>query len=220
MSLLEFFLAAENAFFVFCVGFILLIFVLELAGAVTGFSILGLDDGIDVDGLDLDSGDFNPLSWLSFGKVPIIVCLLSLCLSISVVGYAIQALVYLLSDELASLLVVSLCSMMPAFAINRKVVRLIAAILPSDETYVVSTNSFINEVAVVMTGTAVKGRPAEAKVYDKFGRAHFVMVEPSDDQELPAGTEVILLSRNEHLFTCARALSENRPVFIKPSPNA
>ena len=63
-------------------------------------------------------------------------------------------------------------------------------------------------------GTARRGHPARARVHDRHGMMHHVMVEPHEDAgELCAGEEVLLVRREgEGFFASAldiRQLSPN-----------
>jgi Protein of unknown function (DUF1449) len=49
----------------------------------------------------------------------------------------------------------------------------------------------------VLEGTARRGQPARAKVVDQFGQAHYVMVEPHDDDGVIAQGDTGLLVRRE-----------------------
>jgi hypothetical protein len=74
-------------------------------------------------------------------------------------------------------------------------------ILPRDETESVSSDSFLGLEAQITVGTARTGRPAEARVRDKWGKTHYVMVEPDNaGSEFATGQNVLLIGRRDHIF--------------------
>ena len=72
----------------------------------------------------------------------------------------------------------------------------LAKLIPKDETTAVSTDSFVGRVATITLGTARKGEPAQAKLTDRHGQTHYVMVEPdSEDTVFEAGDSVLLIEQ-------------------------
>jgi hypothetical protein len=71
----------------------------------------------------------------------------------------------------------------------------------------VSEASFIGMAAEIVTGEAVKGQPAEARLVDRFGQAHYVRVEPnSADERFVRGMRVAIVARKSESLYIARAL--------------
>ena len=98
-----------------------------------------------------------------------------------------------------------LIAIVPVFFASMPFVRMINAILvkimPNDETEAVSTNTFIGRVATIGQATAKNGLPAQAKLHDQHGQAHYVLVEPDEASiELGPGTEVLLVRRSGAKF--------------------
>jgi hypothetical protein len=80
--------------------------------------------------------------------------------------------------------------------------------MPKDETEAVSEKSFIGLVAVVTTGKAGMGSPAQGKLTDRYGQAHYVMIEPDEaGEEFLQGAEVLLVSRHGATFKAIRNTS-------------
>jgi hypothetical protein len=77
---------------------------------------------------------------------------------------------------------------------------LLKPLLPREETQSVSQDSFIGCAAHINIGTARRGQPAEARLLDKFGRTHYVMVEPEHEEEFKAGSAVLIIKRHEHVY--------------------
>ena len=87
---------------------------------------------------------------------------------------------------------------MPLLKISGALLR---PILPREETEAVSTQSLLGSEGEIVVGVARRGRPAQARVKDKWGNAHYVSVEPeSDVDEFPAGSKVLLLKQHDHVF--------------------
>ncbi len=76
----------------------------------------------------------------------------------------------------------------------RMLTGVIARIMPKDETEAVSEKSFIGRVAVITLGKAAKGKPAQAKLKDKFGTTHYIMVAPDlEDETFRQGDPVLIV---------------------------
>ena len=186
---------------------------------------LGLDGDLDVD-LDgepgaPDGGDINTsgtlsrlVGWINVGRVPVLVMLVLFLSGFGLLGLILQcafqrAFGVLLPGTLATLAVLP---------VSLYVVRIssigLSKVIPKDETEAVSEDSFIGRVARITLGTAASGRPAQAKLRDKYGQTHYVMVEPdSADTSFPSGTEVLLVDRAGAVFRAIRntsaALTDN-----------
>jgi hypothetical protein len=81
--------------------------------------------------------------------------------------------------------------------------------MPKDETEAVAETSFIGRIAVITLGNASPGNPAEAKLRDKFGQTHYVMVEPDEsDERFENGTQVVLVNQQGAIFKAIRNKSD------------
>ena len=88
-----------------------------------------------------------------------------------------------------------------------------ARIIPKDETEAVSEKSFVGCVATITIGTASKGKPAQAKLRDRLGNTHYVMVEPDiDGQFFETGSEVLIVMQTGSVFT---AIANSNPSLSK-----
>lgn len=223
---MDFLLLTSNLPFTIALGLMLGIGVVEIAGTLLGFGFssaldamipdldFNLGDAVEVAGVDGDfdatnlpgpEGVWRVLAWLQVGRVPVIVILLLMLTSFGLLGLLIQWF------TLQSLGFVwpAWAAWAPAFLICLPVVRVsartLARVLPKDETEAVASDSFVGRVAVITIGTAAAGKPAEAKLRDQHGQTHYVMVVPDvEDQTFPAGSSVILVSRQGGTF---RAIS-------------
>lgn len=125
------------------------------------------------------------------------------------IGLGLQSVAH---RTLGSLLPGSFASI-PAVLLGFPIVRLCGGILgklmPKDETEAVAEASFIGRIAVVILGNASPGNPAEAKLKDKFGQTHYVMVEPDEsDERFEKGTQVVLISQQGAVFKAIRNKSD------------
>lgn len=88
--------------------------------------------------------------------------------------------------------------------------------MPKDETEAVSTDSFVGRIALITLGKAEKGNPAQARLKDRFGKSHYIMVEPeTEDVVFEQGEQVLLITKSSAVFL---AIKNTKDVLIdKPS---
>jgi hypothetical protein len=65
--------------------------------------------------------------------------------------------------------------------------------MPKDETTAVSDASLVGRVGTIVIGVARAGNPAQARIHDEHGTAHYVMVEPDGPETFATGTSVLLV---------------------------
>jgi hypothetical protein len=172
---------------------------LMLGGAV---SVMGGDMDADIDAdVDADGAWGEFLSWLQVGQIPSMILLITFLLSFGIAGLLLQTLLKSATGAMMPLPI----SLLPAFLVALPGTRLAGGILkkvlPRDESESVSRDSFLGCGGEITVGTARRGHPAEARVRDAFGRTHYVMVEPdNEEQTFPAGSKVVLLKRHEAIY--------------------
>lgn len=200
--MLEFILAPQMAPFIAALGAVGAIGLLELAAILVFgpvFSHFHFEMP-DVDGSFLSGA----MSWLHMGKVPLMVLVLLFLSGFGLAGAALQLTLHSLGMNLADTLGASV----PAIAVGLGMVRRVGGIcskLLADDDTVLSVDDFVGVTARIVTGTARLAFPAEALFTDKFGRPHYVMVEPTAEGEsFEQGTEVILGQRNPMGFEASR----------------
>ncbi|MDG1416447.1 MAG: YqiJ family protein [Maricaulis sp.] len=137
------------------------------------------------------------LSWLSFGKVPALVLLVAFLTVFGLAGLASQSIAL----GITGLMIPGWMASIPALAValpgTRYLGRGLGAIMPKEETEAVSTEGFIGKVATIIRGEARRDLPAEAKLKDKHGLTHWILVEPDlDDAAFKAGEEVLVVSQS------------------------
>lgn len=204
---MTFLLAEGNLPFTLALAAMLALGLLEGVGLVLGLGVSTLVDSLlpdfDVDVLgDMDPGDVElpsvfsrVLGWLTVGRVPALALLVAFLTVFGLSGLGVQAMsVHALGHALPAWI-----AMGPALVVAVPSVRLFGRtagrLIPQEESQAVSASSFIGQVATITLGTALPGRPAEAKLRDRHGQTHYVRVEPDVEAEtFPAGTAVLLVS--------------------------
>jgi hypothetical protein len=74
--------------------------------------------------------------------------------------------------------------------------------MPKDETYVVSEKSFPGLIATITLGTAQKDKPAQAKLRDRHGQTHYILVVPDNPEEsFTNGEKTIIVSQKGSIYT-------------------
>ena len=208
--------------FAVALGLVVLLAVVEAASLLLGGSLsAGLDsahDGLHADAphLHVEPGAFGKLlDWLCVGRVPALVLLIIFLSGFGFSGFAIQGGITLLAGKALHPVLASLGAFAAALPVTRLGGTLFALIMPRDQTEAVSRDSFVGRVAVITSGTARTGLPAEAKLRDAFGQTHYLRVEPDDvEATLGPGTEVLIVRREGAVFhAIAAGGAAARPVM-------
>lgn len=196
------FTAPENL--PFGIGFALIVGIalLEGVGMLVSLSPSNfLDDLLpDIDG---DTGLDRVLGWLHAGKVPALVLLLLFLCGYTVFGYSLQVVANGLFGGFLPAWLAGLLAVPAGMATVRGLGSLIAHIIPRDETSVVSEQSLVGRVGVIVGGGARRGLAAQARVKDSHGRSHYLMVEPDiDDEVFNEGTQVLIVRKAGAFYRC------------------
>lgn len=161
---------------------------------------------VDVD-IDLDGPQSHPpaftrfLSWLRIGQVPILMVIVVFLTAFGLIGLFLQlATSRTLGFQLPQWIAV-VPTLLAALPVTRGAAGLIGMIMPKDETTAVAEATFVGRIATITLGTAKSGSPAEAKLEDEHGQAHYIMVEPDDDHaEFAQGSEVLITEQSGSTF--------------------
>jgi len=218
----------------FSVALILLLalVVLEIGGALLGFSLLGVDGdaGLDIDAdLDVDmdvDADFDAssgtsldgvqsgltgiLSFLGIGKVPFGVWLLAFLTLFGITGLIGQQISQSLINTFIPWQIAVPAVFIAISPVLSKFCTLLSRLVPSLETAAVDQNSLISRPARIIQGTARIDLSAQAKVTDVHGNPHYVRVVPMSDDvengggEFPTGTNVRLVSVENGLYRAVK----------------
>lgn len=153
--------------------------------------------------IDGDSGLDRVLGWLHVGKVPALVLLLLFLSGYTVFGYSLQVVSNGLFQGYLPAWLAGLLAVPAGMATVRGLGSLIAHIIPRDESSVVSEQTLIGRVGVIVSGGARRGLAAQAKVKDSHGRSHYLMVEPDiDDEVFNEGTQVLIVRKAGAFYRC------------------
>lgn len=199
-------LADYNLPFAIAFGVMLLLSLMQFIGLGDLFD---LDADLDIDA-DLDaSPDFSGsasimggiTTLLGLGRVPFLIWLVTFLFLFASIGVGIQLLAgELLGVPLDALLAAAI-TFGATLPVTATLVRPLGRILPQDETSAVRIDSLVGRRATITTGTARQGYPARAKVHDRHGQTHHVMVEPHEAaSEIHEGDEVLLVRREGQTF--------------------
>ena len=188
----------------FGIGFALIVGIALLEGLGMLFSMSPsnfLDDVLpEIDG---DSGLDRVLGWLHLGKVPALVLLLLFLSGYTVFGYSLQVVANGLFGGYLPAWLAGLLAVPAGMATVRGLGSLIAHIIPRDETSVVSEQSLVGRVGVIISGAARRGLAAQARVKDSHGRSHYLMVEPDiDDEVFDEGAQVLIVRKTGAFHRC------------------
>jgi hypothetical protein len=183
-------------------GVVALLAVMQFAGLG---DLLGgdLDADVDVDaGADHDLAvDAGLLSLIGFGRVPFMMWLMILLSVFGVLGLAGQQVLEALTGASWSALLAAPATGLLALPATGAITRPLGRLLPKDETTAIDLIALVGREAEVVIGTAAPGSPARAKVTDRFGQVHYVMLEPDNaDQRFSQGEKVLLVRREGELF--------------------
>jgi hypothetical protein len=134
------------------------------------------------------------LGWLHIGKVPFLAIVVIFLSTFSASGFALQ---FGFMARLGFYLP-AVAATAAAFVVATSSVRVfggaLGKLIPKDESSAVSDATLVGRIATVTIGNASPNNPAEARVYDEHGMAHYIMLEPEEaDEVLSAGASVLLV---------------------------
>ena len=188
----------------FGIGFALIVGIalLEGLGMLVSMSPSNVLDNL-LPEIDADSGLDRVLGWLHVGKVPALVLLLLFLAGYTVFGYSLQVVANGLFGGYLPALLAGVLAVPAGMATVRGLGSLIAHIIPRDETSVVSEQTLVGRVGVIVGGAARRGLAAQARVKDSHGRSHYLMVEPDiDDEVFDEGSQVLIVRKAGAFFRC------------------
>jgi hypothetical protein len=175
----------------FAVSFFLMIGVglIEALGFGLGY--------FDIDA-EVDTTNSSSLSWLGIGQgMPILIWLTCFLGCFTLAGLAIQQSATALSGGPFSWPLAALAAFGLGGVANRFLANKLARLIPSYETTIIDADDLIMRRGTILEGAARRGHPARAKVVDQHKQAHYVMVEPHNDDQIISEGEITLLVRKE-----------------------
>lgn len=186
--MLEFLAAPENAVFAASLALMVMIGAVEAVGLGAGSFGLGWDG-------DADGGTL--LAWLGIGRVPLSIVLVAFLAIFGTIGLLLQqAAAALIGGPLSGWVAAPLAAIL-ALPATGVAARGLARVLPGDETSAIELEELLGRAAVVTIGRAEHGSPARARVEDRHGQVHFVMVEPDRPGPVFHEGDPVLLARRE-----------------------
>lgn len=204
---MSFLFAAPNIVFTVSLGVLALLLMLEFAGSGLSDVVEGMFPDIDADVADVDDASMPSqfLSWLRSGRVPMLMVFAVFLGVFGAGGLLLQHVVATLFGAPLQAAIASLTMLPLSLPLVKMAAAVLARMMPRDETAVISREDLIGRIAVIVTGHARKGFPAQAKLRDEFRTTHYLMVEPDqDDVELRQGEEVALMARRGAVYLAKR----------------
>lgn len=181
--------SGDNVPFFAALLLMLLIGLVEALGLGGGAT---LTEGADADGDAL--GRPSLLNWLNVGKLPLLMLIVIFLFSFGLVGLLLQQLLAGIFGRPGPWWLTVPLAVAAALPFTRLFGRLVARILPGDETTAVSRETLVGRWATIVTGKAEVGSAAQARVRDAHGQTHYVMIEPDDAGEVfEEGSQVIIV---------------------------
>jgi hypothetical protein len=133
------------------------------------------------------------LGWLHLGKVPLLVLVVLFLALFALIGFALDLVAAGVFGAMIPPLIAAPVAAVAALPLMRVCAGGIAHLIPSDQTYAVSLDTLVGRVAVIVSGTARLGYPAQGKVTSEHGQVHYVMVEPDVAEVTFAQNDAVLL---------------------------
>jgi len=174
------------------IGLIAVELVSTVAGKSASTLIEALFGGGGGSDADADGHLGGALDWLNAGRVPVLVLLVLAITWFAANGFAMQGLLHGFAIPLPAW-AASLLAAIGALPLTRWSSRLIARIVPRDETYVARGAHFIGRTGVVTVGPVRRGMVARMKVQDKHGNWHFPRIEPFAAEAVIAEGALVLV---------------------------
>jgi membrane protein implicated in regulation of membrane protease activity len=133
--------------------------------------------------------------WLNAGRVPLLVLLMAGLGAFAVVGLVLQIVASHVATPLPTP-VAALLAFIAVIPTTRWVSRLLASVLPRDESYAIEQADLIGRIGVVTLGPVEAESAGRAKVADRFGNAHFPRVRAArPDLVIQQGTAILVVDR-------------------------
>ena len=133
------------------------------------------------------------LGWLQVGKVPLLILVILFLALFALAGFALNLAAVGAFEVLIPPLIAAPVAAAAALPLMRVCAGGIARLIPRDQTYAVSLDTLVGRVAVIVSGTARLGYPAQGKVTSEHGQVLYVMVEPDAADVTFAPRDAVLL---------------------------
>src|SRR5581483_1393082 len=158
----------------------------------------GHTGALDLHGTDQPAGNFlgTFYDWLNAGRVPLLILLMAGLGAFAVSGLLLQTVAMHATPAPLPALIASAIAFIAVIPTTRFVSRLIARILPRDESYAIEQAELIGRTGTVTLGPVEADSAGRAKVEDRFGNAHFPRVRAArPDLVIQQGAKVLVVDR-------------------------
>lgn len=209
--MIHFLLAGENLPFTIALALMLGIGTLEMVFSLFGPGLSHLieagmpdldhDYHVDATGIEEVTPLSRLLTWLRLGQVPLLMLFVIFLTGFGLAGLAIQFASWSLLNLLQPAWLVSVAAFFAAVPCVRVGGGWLGRLMPKDETTAVSEETFVGRIAIITSGTARRGLPAEARLQDQYKQSHYILIEPDEENEtFAAGTAVLVVKREGNIF--------------------
>ena len=189
---------------------------IELIGLLVGLSMSQwVDHSVDhADHAD-HGGDhegdghlMGALDWLNAGRVPLLILLMLALGAFAAIGFVVEAIARAVWMPLPAL-VASALALATAVPVVRAGSRVVARIVPRDETYAVDPSDLVGRTAEVTMGPLDQGLPGRVKLRDAYGNWHFPRARAAAGQApMGIGSTVLLVEWKGTAFLAIPAPSD------------
>lgn len=157
---------------------------------------------------DHGSGLSGLLSWLNYGGVPILVLLMLFLGMFAINGFVLQAMARTIWMPLPALVAAA-----PAFLVAipevRSLTRIVARLVPRDETYAVDLAEFIGRTGEVTVGPLDQGLPGRLRTKDRHGNWHSFRAKAAlNEPPMAIGAQVLIVDLKSNIFITIAAPSD------------
>jgi hypothetical protein len=133
--------------------------------------------------------------WLNAGRVPLLILLMAGLGAFSVAGLTLQIVALHVAAPLPTV-VAALLAFLAVIPSTRTISRLVARVLPRDESYAIDEQALVGRTGIVTLGPVDATSGGRAKVMDDFGNAHFPRVRAArDGLTIAQGATVLVVDR-------------------------
>lgn len=162
---------------------------------------VAIDSG-DSSGTDVSDGPTTSptsalgtvMDLLGLKKLPLTVSLALFLTCFACLGTVPQLLIHAATGSMLPIWVAVPAAFVGGAYGTRKLSGFIVFLIPRDETTAISERSLGRRIGTITVGTASAGNPAQVRVKDGYGNAHYAMVEPLNPDEIIAeGAEVLVV---------------------------
>ncbi|EZQ01101.1 YqiJ family protein [Acinetobacter sp. Ver3] len=201
----DMFINPSNLFFSISICLMFFIGILEVFLLITGLSSQGFLEQFLPSSLDSSpemivdhqsSIWIQFLDWLYLGRIPVLIWLIIFLTTFSIVGFLAQSIIHHVFGSFLTVWLITPLVLVVCMPFVRLFSRWIVKIIPKDETTAIHSDDLIGLRAEIILGTARLHYPAQAKLKDRFGQTHYILVEPEADEIFVQGQQVLLTQRS------------------------